>query len=206
MFFSVIFYIWPCSLGLWRALVKSCVYSHTQILLSSVSELSVCLFVCFFLFSPPPLIRSCLGWRLVLYNRDCVTLAITIGRLGYVCPQEVAPMLQQFIRPWCVLFNLLFHSFPLSVYLLAFLPMFLSFFLCHTVSLQTLSQCSWKGSCFSSHLTLVQKHPEFCKQSINFTSIIFRFSCEKDKACSRHLREGIPLFRSIFLSVLYDSV
>uniref|UniRef100_A0A1A8SI45 Transportin-1 n=1 Tax=Nothobranchius rachovii TaxID=451742 RepID=A0A1A8SI45_9TELE len=28
-------------------------------------------------------------------------LAITIGRLGYVCPQEVAPMLQQFIRPWC---------------------------------------------------------------------------------------------------------
>uniref|UniRef100_A0AAY4APB4 Transportin-1 n=1 Tax=Denticeps clupeoides TaxID=299321 RepID=A0AAY4APB4_9TELE len=26
---------------------------------------------------------------------------ITIGRLGYVCPQEVAPMLQQFIRPWC---------------------------------------------------------------------------------------------------------
>ncbi|KAK6312270.1 hypothetical protein J4Q44_G00179340, partial [Coregonus suidteri] len=27
--------------------------------------------------------------------------AITIGRLGYVCPQEVSPMLQQFIRPWC---------------------------------------------------------------------------------------------------------
>ncbi|KAJ3600654.1 hypothetical protein NHX12_031632 [Muraenolepis orangiensis] len=27
--------------------------------------------------------------------------AITIGRLGYVCPQEVAPQLQQFIRPWC---------------------------------------------------------------------------------------------------------
>uniref|UniRef100_A0AAQ5Z084 Transportin-1 n=1 Tax=Amphiprion ocellaris TaxID=80972 RepID=A0AAQ5Z084_AMPOC len=27
--------------------------------------------------------------------------AITIGRLGYVCPQEVAPMLPQFIRPWC---------------------------------------------------------------------------------------------------------
>uniref|UniRef100_A0A8C1HQU7 Transportin-1 n=1 Tax=Cyprinus carpio carpio TaxID=630221 RepID=A0A8C1HQU7_CYPCA len=26
--------------------------------------------------------------------------AITIGRLGYVCPQEVAPMLPQFIRPW----------------------------------------------------------------------------------------------------------
>uniref|UniRef100_A0A671MKZ2 Transmembrane protein 104 n=1 Tax=Sinocyclocheilus anshuiensis TaxID=1608454 RepID=A0A671MKZ2_9TELE len=27
--------------------------------------------------------------------------AITIGRLGYVCPQEVAPMLPQFVRPWC---------------------------------------------------------------------------------------------------------
>ncbi|XP_044047247.1 transportin-2 isoform X1 [Siniperca chuatsi] len=27
--------------------------------------------------------------------------AITIGRLGYVCPQEVAAMLPQFIRPWC---------------------------------------------------------------------------------------------------------
>ncbi len=30
--------------------------------------------------------------------------AITIGRLGYVCPQEVAPQLQQFIRPWWVTF------------------------------------------------------------------------------------------------------
>ncbi|CAL1275016.1 unnamed protein product [Larinioides sclopetarius] len=28
-------------------------------------------------------------------------IAITIGRLGYVCPADVAPMLQQFIRPWC---------------------------------------------------------------------------------------------------------
>lgn len=27
--------------------------------------------------------------------------AITIGRLGYVCPHEVAPMLQQFVRQWC---------------------------------------------------------------------------------------------------------
>lgn len=58
-----------------------------------------CLF--FLYFSPPPPHCSCLGWRLVVCNRDCVTLAITIGRLGYVCPQEVAPMLQQFIRPWC---------------------------------------------------------------------------------------------------------
>lgn len=27
--------------------------------------------------------------------------AITIGRLGYVCPHEVAPLLPQFVRPWC---------------------------------------------------------------------------------------------------------
>lgn len=26
--------------------------------------------------------------------------AITIGRLGHVCPEEVAPSLQRFIRPW----------------------------------------------------------------------------------------------------------
>ncbi|KAF5294727.1 hypothetical protein FQA39_LY00211 [Lamprigera yunnana] len=28
--------------------------------------------------------------------------AITIGRLGYVCPHDVAPMLHQFVRQWCV--------------------------------------------------------------------------------------------------------
>lgn len=85
--------------------MNSSIYYHTQILLIYVSEL----FVFSLFFSSPPHC-SCLGWRLVVCNRDCVTLAITIGRLGYVCPQEVAPMLQQFIRPWCVLFNLLFNS------------------------------------------------------------------------------------------------
>ena len=29
-------------------------------------------------------------------------IAITIGRLGLVCPQDVAPHLHQFIRQWCV--------------------------------------------------------------------------------------------------------
>ncbi|XP_066158041.1 transportin-1 isoform X2 [Euwallacea fornicatus] len=28
--------------------------------------------------------------------------AITIGRLGFVCPHDVAPMLQQFVRQWCI--------------------------------------------------------------------------------------------------------
>ncbi|CAG0915333.1 unnamed protein product [Notodromas monacha] len=28
--------------------------------------------------------------------------AITLGRIGAVCPQEVAPMLSAFIRPWCM--------------------------------------------------------------------------------------------------------
>ena len=27
--------------------------------------------------------------------------AITIGRMGLVCPQIVAPSLLQFVRPWC---------------------------------------------------------------------------------------------------------
>nr|CAD7570636.1 unnamed protein product [Timema californicum] len=31
-----------------------------------------------------------------------LALAITIGRLGYVCPHEVAPLLQQFVRQWCM--------------------------------------------------------------------------------------------------------
>ena len=31
-----------------------------------------------------------------------LNLAITIGRLGFVCPMEVAPSLQQFVRQWCV--------------------------------------------------------------------------------------------------------
>lgn len=35
-------------------------------------------------------------------------LAITIGRLGYVCPVEVAPYLQEFVRQWCVIFSLNF--------------------------------------------------------------------------------------------------
>ncbi|XP_022647972.1 transportin-1-like [Varroa jacobsoni] len=28
--------------------------------------------------------------------------AITIGRLGYVCPADVAPVLAQFVKPWCI--------------------------------------------------------------------------------------------------------
>lgn len=44
------------------------------------------------------------SWRGVQVNWCFVSLcaAITIGRLGYVCPQEVAPQLQHFIRPWWV--------------------------------------------------------------------------------------------------------
>jgi hypothetical protein len=38
-------------------------------------------------------------------------LAITIGRLGYVCPVEVAPSLQQFVRQWCVTFIYLFFYY-----------------------------------------------------------------------------------------------
>lgn len=38
------------------------------------------------------------------------TVAITIGRLGYVCPHDVAPMLQQFVRQWCVNFFIILYS------------------------------------------------------------------------------------------------
>ena len=43
-----------------------------------------------------------------------VLLAITIGRLGLVCPSEVAPRLQQFIRPWFVFFVYLYFYVPVS--------------------------------------------------------------------------------------------
>lgn len=46
---------------------------------------------------------TCICLALSRGNIDSFTplcTAITIGRLGYVCPQEVAPQLQQFIRPW----------------------------------------------------------------------------------------------------------
>ena len=37
-----------------------------------------------------------------LFSLFIFRLAITIGRLGLVCPLEVAPSLQQFVRQWCV--------------------------------------------------------------------------------------------------------
>ena len=39
------------------------------------------------------------------------TVAITIGRLGLVCSNEVAPCLQQFIRPWFVMLLVFFILF-----------------------------------------------------------------------------------------------
>ena len=38
-----------------------------------------------------------------LYNFISIieNTAITIGRMGFVCPNEVAPSLNQFVRPWC---------------------------------------------------------------------------------------------------------
>lgn len=51
--------------------------------------------------APPRTVPGPLGVAGRLTSPSAIP-AITIGRLGYVCPQEVAPMLQQFIRPWCV--------------------------------------------------------------------------------------------------------
>ena len=44
-------------------------------------------------------------------------LAITIGRLGLVCPQEVAPMLAHFVRPWCVFFYFIISALLTSIFL-----------------------------------------------------------------------------------------
>ena len=46
-----------------------------------------------------------------------VFLAITIGRLGLVCPQEVAPLLPQFIQKWCVLVFSFYLHVLLSLWL-----------------------------------------------------------------------------------------
>jgi len=54
-----------------------------------------------------PYIPLVLRELIVIINRPNTTktllenTAITIGRLGYVCPVEVAPYLQDFVRQWC---------------------------------------------------------------------------------------------------------
>ncbi|XP_012057478.1 PREDICTED: transportin-1 [Atta cephalotes] len=53
-------------------------------------------FVLLFVFPVTSLHFTCL-----LTETENETVAITIGRLGYVCPHDVAPMLQQFVRQWC---------------------------------------------------------------------------------------------------------
>ena len=37
-------------------------------------------------------------------------LAITLGRLGFVCPHDVAPHLQQFAQRWSVSLIFLFYT------------------------------------------------------------------------------------------------
>ena len=55
-----------------------------------------------------------------------VFLAITIGRLGLVCPQEVAPLLPQFIQKWCVLVFSFYLLVLLSLWVIFVLLCFLS--------------------------------------------------------------------------------
>lgn len=55
-----------------------------------------------------PYIPLVLGQLIEIINRANTpktlleNTAITIGRLGFVCPHEVAPVLQQFVRQWCI--------------------------------------------------------------------------------------------------------
>lgn len=54
-----------------------------------------------------PYIPHVLGQLIDIINRPNTpktlleNTAITIGRLGFVCPHDVAPVLQQFVRQWC---------------------------------------------------------------------------------------------------------
>ncbi|KAJ1530932.1 hypothetical protein ONE63_005770 [Megalurothrips usitatus] len=54
-----------------------------------------------------PYVQLVVNQLIVIINRGNTpktlleNTAITIGRLGYVCPHDVAPMLQHFVRQWC---------------------------------------------------------------------------------------------------------
>eukprot|EP01135_Chromosphaera_perkinsii_P010674 Nk52_evm74s2192 gene=Nk52_evmTU74s2192 len=55
-----------------------------------------------------PFVQPILGQLIQVINRPNTpktlveNTAITIGRLGYVCPDEVGPHLEHFIHPWCL--------------------------------------------------------------------------------------------------------
>ena len=97
-----------CSI-LYRLLYRTYQLTNSK-LVRSESVFVFCLFVLTVLF-------------VFLFSLFCLTcfllvlcllyvLAITIGRLGLVCPQEVAPMLAHFVRPWCVFFFFFFSNSP----------------------------------------------------------------------------------------------
>lgn len=76
------------------------------------------LFVCFFYFY---FFLSCFLWfplsRFLIPSTPHHHIAITLGRLGFVCPHDVAPHLQQFAQRWSVSFANLFsfHWFIIIV-------------------------------------------------------------------------------------------
>lgn len=64
-------------------------------------------YLLFFLYFFLPLLL--MSWlALVVYNRDCVTLAITSGQFCHAILKRWPLMLQQFIRPCVYIFNLFF--------------------------------------------------------------------------------------------------
>ena len=118
-------------------------YEHIFTILSLLCLLLIC-FLLFFLFSRRRIYLLILLLIFLLYVllMGCVSvsclyfcslcgcafvrpscnydwsLAITIGRLGLVCPQDVAPHLHQFIRQWCVNFFLLLLIFIFIFYMI----------------------------------------------------------------------------------------
>lgn len=59
----------------------------------------------------------------------CRGVAITIGRLGYVCPHDVAPVLHQFVRQWSVVFFLLLLIFYIIIINLNLTKLFSMYYL-----------------------------------------------------------------------------
>lgn len=79
----------------------------------TVGSLSVCLIVC--------VSGHFTTLHLPTYRKWNETVAITIGRLGFVCPHDVAPMLQQFVRQWCVNFFIIIIFYYSIAYILLFI-------------------------------------------------------------------------------------
>lgn len=124
----------------------------------------ICWFVFLVLFS------VVVSWR----------VAITIGRLGYVCPHDVAPVLHQFVRQWSVVkfFLLLLYIYDyvlisnkLSVDIISIVDGVCSLLVRYVVLPDWLLWFSWRVP-RSGHCT---DYPQYTRGG--FSWIILYFQC-----------------------------